>query len=67
MDKNDARGGRLSMRKTNEEVFRKKYQTETFSLCAEQLKAFGDCARENGFMVTFRCQDQNRASMKSFL
>ena len=56
--KSDARNDRL--RKVNEEVLRKKMQTEAKDLCRPYFQAFGDCAKENGIMVVFKCRQQNQ-------
>ena len=57
--KNDARNDRL--RKVNEEVLRKKLEAEAKEICAPLFRAFGDCAKENGLSVIFRCNKQNQA------
>lgn len=62
--KQDARNSRLStLRKTNEEVLRKKLQTQAKKKCDPFFKDFADCAKENGLLVIFNCREQNRASM----
>lgn len=60
--KQDARDGRLKIRKTNEEVLRKKLQFEAQKICKEEIKAFGDCSVKEGMMVIFNCRKQNKAS-----
>ena len=59
----DARLSRLSLRKANEEVFRNKLRYEARVKCDSYVKAFGDCAKENGLMVVFRCRDKSKQSM----
>lgn len=49
------------MRKVNEEVLRKKMQSEAKDKCAEHFQAFGACAQQNGLMVIFNCRKQNQA------
>jgi hypothetical protein len=65
--KQDARNSRLqlkqpSLRKTNEEVLRKRLQKEAQQLCSTETKAFADCVQGNGFMVIFNCRQKNLES-----
>jgi hypothetical protein len=55
----DARSDRL--RKVNEEVLRKKMQSEAKETCAEHFQAFGACAQKNGLAVIFNCRKENQA------
>jgi len=64
--KGDARNDRLTLRKTNEEVLRKKLSIEAQNICAEECKQFGECAVKSGLMVVFNCRSQNLASKYLF-
>lgn len=64
--KGDARDDRLSLRKTNEEVLRKKLAIEAQNICADECKQFGECAKKSGLLVVFKCRSENLAS-KSFV
>mmetsp|Transcript_60523 Transcript_60523/g.106356 ORF Transcript_60523/g.106356 Transcript_60523/m.106356 type:complete len:100 (-) Transcript_60523:108-407(-) len=59
--KGDARDDRLSLRKTNEEVLRKKLAIEAQNICAEECKQFGECAKKSGLLVVFKCRSENLA------
>lgn len=61
-DKNGARNDRLTLRKTNEEVLRKKMQLEAQTKCLVETQQFGDCAKKNGMLVIFSCRKENSAS-----
>ena len=60
-NKGDARDSRLSMRKNNEEVFRKKLQLEAQAICREETIKFGECAKRHGMFVVFNCRSENSA------
>ena len=60
--KQDARSSRMTLRKNNEEVLRKKLQLEAKSKCDVYFKDFAECAKQNSIMVVFRCREQNSAS-----
>lgn len=60
--KGDARDDRLSLRKTNEEVLRKKLSIEAQNICADECKQFGECAKKSGLLVVFKCRSENLAS-----
>lgn len=60
---NDApRNERMTLRKTNEEVLRKKLQLEAQAICKAESVAFGECAKKHGMMVVFNCRKENLAS-----
>ena len=63
--KGDARADRLSiirsMRKLDEEILRRAFGEEIKVKCASTFKAFGDCAKDSGMMVVFKCRQQNTA------
>ena len=61
-DKNTARDSRLSMRKNNEEVYRKQFQQDTFHKCSDAIKLFGDCSKAQGIKVIFNCRAENTKS-----
>ena len=61
-DKNVARDSRLSMRKNNEEVYRKQFYLETHKQCTDSIKLFADCSKAQGVMVIFNCREENRKS-----
>mmetsp|Transcript_25876 Transcript_25876/g.58561 ORF Transcript_25876/g.58561 Transcript_25876/m.58561 type:complete len:99 (+) Transcript_25876:260-556(+) len=57
----DPRDERMTMRKNNEEVHRRKQKLEAQVICADLTKAFGECARAQGMMVVFSCRKENAA------
>mmetsp|Transcript_5487 Transcript_5487/g.9001 ORF Transcript_5487/g.9001 Transcript_5487/m.9001 type:complete len:92 (+) Transcript_5487:111-386(+) len=57
----DPRNDRLKIRKTNEEVLRKKLELEAHEYCRKEITAFGDCAKNNGLLVVFNCRKENMA------
>eukprot|EP01031_Cornospumella_fuschlensis_P039246 gene39246-47763_t len=59
--KQEARDSRLSLRKTQEEVLRRKLHAEAFQHCKEEVVAFGECVKQEGFWVIFNCRQQNAA------
>jgi hypothetical protein len=59
--KTDARNDRLTLKKWDEEQFRKKFQIEDQEKCKEYFRAFGDCAKRNNILVAFNCRQENRA------
>lgn len=65
-DKNESRNDRLTLRKTNEEVLRKKLQLEAQAKCIVETQQFGECAKKNGMLVVFSCRKENAASMSTF-
>jgi hypothetical protein len=62
----DPRDDRMTMRKNNEEVHRRKHKMEAQAICLDVTKAFGECARRQGMMVVFNCRKENAASEFSF-
>lgn len=65
--KQDARDARLSnMRKTVEENLRRQFQSEARVHCQQDIKAFSDCAQENGFWVVFKCRELSNKSKYTF-
>jgi hypothetical protein len=60
------RNERLSLRKTNEEVLRKKLQLEAQTKCRAETTAFGECAKRAGMMVVFSCRQENAASKQLY-
>lgn len=59
--KQDARDSRLKLRKNNEEVIRRHLQQDAKQKCAGEIKAFGQCAVDNGLLVVLNCRSKNRA------
>ena len=57
----DARDSRLSLRKSKEEDLRKVLLYQARQACQDKANAFGDCAKENGMMVVFKCGQHNQA------
>lgn len=58
--KDDARDSRLKfMRKSNEEVARKKLMEEAKQKCMDQIHDLGKCAQYQGLLVIFNCQQEN--------
>lgn len=56
----DARDSRLSLKKSKEEDLRKLLLYQAREICQSKANAFGDCAKENGMMVVFKCRQQNQ-------
>ncbi len=61
-EKSTARDNRLSLRKNNEEVLRKKFHASANQICKSEIHALGDCARSAGFWVVWNCRAQSAAS-----
>ena len=60
--KSVARDDRLSVRKNNQEVFRREFQDAVKRECRPQVVAFGECAKKQGPMVVFRCRNECNTS-----
>jgi hypothetical protein len=56
------RKDRMTLRKTNEEVLRKKLQLEAQQACKDEVVAFGECAKRNHLLVVFNCRKENATS-----
>jgi hypothetical protein len=56
--KSEGRDERLSVRKTHEEVLRKKMHAEAQQKCIEYSQKFGQCAQKNGMLVVFSCRNE---------
>ena len=52
----------IRLRKTNEEVLRRKLQDKSKKHCIDEIHAFGDCSKREGLLVVFRCRDALNAS-----
>ena len=65
--KQDARDARLSLKKTQEEVYRKRFQSIALRNCETEIKAFGACTNREGFMVIFNCRKESKASKYLYL
>jgi len=52
---NNDRDGRLKLRKNNEEVLRKIMQADARKKCLGASTVFGECAKEHGMSVVFKC------------
>mmetsp|Transcript_16318 Transcript_16318/g.16436 ORF Transcript_16318/g.16436 Transcript_16318/m.16436 type:complete len:93 (+) Transcript_16318:218-496(+) len=57
----NCRSLRLSMRRNNEEVLRRKFLIEVKERCKDKFHAFGECAQNNGILVVFNCRKENQA------
>ena len=55
----EPRDDRLLLRKTNEEVLRKKLVLQARTMCEKEIVQFGECAKRNGLLVVFNCRQQN--------
>eukprot|EP00934_Nitzschia_sp_Nitz4_P002218 Nitzschia sp. Nitz4//scaffold41_size133979//66357//66656//NITZ4_003350-RA/size133979-processed-gene-0.252-mRNA-1//-1//CDS//3329551479//2218//frame0 len=55
--KDAGRESRLSFRNYNEYQLRSEFKRDAIKKCDLQVKAFADCAKDEGLMVVFRCQD----------
>ena len=58
----EPRNERLTIRKTNEEVLRKRLEVQARDLCTEEIKSFVECAKYQGLLVVFNCRKENYAS-----
>ena len=59
--KDEARDLRIrKLRRTNEEVFRKKLQEEAKLKCIDYYHAVGKCAKEAGFSSIYACTDKTK-------
>jgi hypothetical protein len=63
--KSEARDDRLTLRKNNEEVMRKKFQEESKKKCQWAFRALGQCAEKEGLLVLFNCRVENSIRKKS--
>jgi len=52
----------MTLRKNNEEVLRKALQNEARQKCAEETRAFGECAKDAGIWVVLSCRKHNLVS-----
>eukprot|EP00429_Kryptoperidinium_foliaceum_P010058 CAMPEP_0176001420 /NCGR_PEP_ID=MMETSP0120_2-20121206/113_1 /TAXON_ID=160619 /ORGANISM="Kryptoperidinium foliaceum, Strain CCMP 1326" /LENGTH=106 /DNA_ID=CAMNT_0017333959 /DNA_START=54 /DNA_END=374 /DNA_ORIENTATION=- len=55
--KDAGRESRLSFRKFAEHQLRNEFKQEAMKKCDIQLSAFADCAKTEGLMVIFRCNE----------
>mmetsp|Transcript_39165 Transcript_39165/g.94696 ORF Transcript_39165/g.94696 Transcript_39165/m.94696 type:complete len:106 (-) Transcript_39165:1483-1800(-) len=55
------RDGRLSFRNFAEHQLRKEFKADAMQKCDVQINAFASCAKEEGVMVVFRCNEFKRA------
>lgn len=55
----DPRSERLTIRKTNEEVLRKRMEMQARELCKDEIMAFGECAKHQQLLVVFQCRREN--------
>ena len=62
-----ARDSRMTLRKNNEEVLRKALQNEARQKCADETRAFGECAKDAGIWVVLSCRKHNLVSCLSHL
>ena len=58
--KDDGRDGRLSFRNFAEHKMRREFKDAAIEKCSDHLRAFGQCAQDNGLMVVFRCRELNK-------
>lgn len=58
--KDDGREARLSFRKFAEHKMRREFKEAAIKKCDHHLKAFGQCAQENGLLVVFKCRELNK-------
>jgi hypothetical protein len=57
----DARNQRLtSVKKWHEEHYRAQLKKIAEQKCKPEIHHFGDCVKETGFMVVFKCQEHNK-------
>ena len=62
----EPRNERLTIRKTNEEVLRKRLEVQARELCMDEIKSFVECAKYQGLLVVLNCRKENYASKKLF-
>lgn len=60
--KGDARSDRLKLRKTNEEVLKRKLQAYARKQCDEKVRDFVECTNNHGLSVIFKCREKSRIS-----
>jgi hypothetical protein len=60
--KSDARDSRLSIRKSNEEKYRKELLEVARYKCTDYSKAFRDCSIREGMFVVINCRKECSAS-----
>jgi len=58
----EPRNDRLTIRKTNEEVLRKRLEVQARDLCDTEIKSFVECAKYQGLLVVFNCRKENYTS-----
>ena len=58
--KDEGREGRLSFRRFAEHKMRREFKEEAIKKCDGHLKAFGQCAQDNGLLVVFKCRELNK-------
>lgn len=58
--KDEGRESRLSFRRFAEHKMKREFKEAAIKTCDPHLKAFGQCAQENGLMVVFRCRELNK-------
>ncbi|KAL7487345.1 hypothetical protein ACHAW6_012944 [Cyclotella cf. meneghiniana] len=58
--KDEGRESRLSFRRFAEHKMKREFKEAAIKTCDEHLKAFGQCAQDNGLLVVFRCRELNR-------
>ena len=59
--KDDGRDARLSFRRFAEHKMKREFKEHAIEKCSDHLKAFGQCAQDNGLMVVFKCRHLNKA------
>ena len=55
--KDAGRNSRLSFRNFAEHQLRNEFKEEAMEKCHVQVKAFAECASEEGILVVFRCRE----------
>jgi hypothetical protein len=59
--RDDGRDARLSFRNFAEYRIRSEFKDDAIQKCAPQMRAFAECAQDNGLAVIFMCRTLNKA------
>lgn len=59
--KDEARDSRFHFRNFAEHSLRRELKEEALEICDPQVKAFAECAQDNGLWVIFKCTAQHDA------
>jgi hypothetical protein len=60
--KQDARDARLSLRKSQEEMLRKRLENIAKEKCNAEIRGFAECAQQEGLWVVWSCREKSNHS-----